>query len=285
MAAPIEEAVYAVYRQAFPNLPVRPAMLKRALSLADPAQTVRVRFNENGAPVAACVYNSNGISLLAVVPDHQGEGLGSALLCQAEDALRRRGVTRIALGCAGSYLFPGVPECLPGAAAFFARRGYRSTWTCVDLTMDLAQTRLPDPVTPSRPVTFRPCAETERSALLACVAQVQPHWVDFYAACSTEDILIAVGTAEIVGFVQLLRSGIRMETLLSGRTGGLGCLGVLPAHREHGIGLSLANTATHALQRAGFVTSYVGYTWLEHWYGRLGYRRFLSYWMGEKSLA
>nr|HML45693.1 GNAT family N-acetyltransferase [Clostridia bacterium] len=285
MALPAQETINTVYRQAFPNLPVTPAMLERSLRLSDPAQTIQIRFNDKGAPIAACVYNDNGIGLLAVVPEHQNEGLGSALLRQAEDALRQRGATRVALGCAGSYLFPGVPECLPGVSAFFEHRGYRSAWTCVDLTMDLTRARLPDLPSPSLQAAIRPCAEADRSMLLDSVAKVEPHWVDFYAACPSEDILIAIGPEGIVGFVQLLRSGIRMEALLPGRTGGLGCLGVLPGHRERGIGLNLANAATRTLQRAGFDTSYIGYTWLEDWYGRLGYRRFLSYWMGEKALA
>jgi beta-N-acetylhexosaminidase len=54
--------------------------------------------------------------------------------------------------------------------------------------------------------------------------------------------------------------------------------------RNRGIGLTLAAYATDVLRREGFRHSYLGYTWLEQWYGRLGYRTFRSFWMGEKAL-
>ena len=41
---------------------------------------------------------------------------------------------------------------------------------------------------------------------------------------------------------------------------------------------------TDALRQAGFDHSYLGYTWLQDWYARLGYRPFHTFWMGEKKL-
>lgn len=52
----------------------------------------------------------------------------------------------------------------------------------------------------------------------------------------------------------------------------------------NGIGLALAARVTERLQSRGIATSYVGYTWLVDWYGRLGYRVWQEYRMSWKQV-
>jgi ribosomal protein S18 acetylase RimI-like enzyme len=59
------------------------------------------------------------IESLAVLPEHRGRGLGSALLDRLERALRDQGVTDIVIG-----VLPGND----GAVRMYERRGYRPTW-------------------------------------------------------------------------------------------------------------------------------------------------------------
>jgi ribosomal protein S18 acetylase RimI-like enzyme len=59
------------------------------------------------------------IESLAVLPAYRGRGIGTRLLEELEQALRRQGVTDLVLG-----LLPGNVD----AARLYQRRGYRPTW-------------------------------------------------------------------------------------------------------------------------------------------------------------
>ncbi|HEV2474579.1 MAG TPA: GNAT family N-acetyltransferase, partial [Chthonomonadales bacterium] len=71
------------------------------------------------------------------------------------------------------------------------------------------------------------------------------------------------------------------QHLLGAGIGGIGPLGVAESMRGKGIGLALAARATELLQQRGLALSFVGYTWLVDWYGRLGYSVFNENVMGR----
>ena len=74
------------------------------------------------------------------------------------------------------------------------------------------------------------------------------------------------------------------ERCFFGPIGGLGCLGVRESERGAGIGRALAAEGTRRLREAGCAVSYLGWTWLEDWYGALGYRVWRRFAMMEKTL-
>jgi hypothetical protein len=55
--------------------------------------------------------------------------------------------------------------------------------------------------------------------------------------------------------------------------------------RENGIGLAIAARVTELLRERGAARSYVGWTWLVDWYGRLGYKVWQEYVMSWKTLS
>lgn len=60
------------------------------------------------------------------------------------------------------------------------------------------------------------------------------------------------------------------------------------AWRGRGVGLALAALVTECLREEGVARSYVGWTWLVDWYGRLGYRVWRTYamsWRGDRTDA
>ncbi|MFR2345171.1 MAG: GNAT family N-acetyltransferase, partial [Acutalibacteraceae bacterium] len=67
-------------------------------------------------------------------------------------------------------------------------------------------------------------------------------------------------------------------------TSAFGPLGVLEAFQNRGVGMRLCQTALDRLKARGIQRVYIGYTWLEDWYGKLGAKRCMAYWMGEKTL-
>lgn len=68
------------------------------------------------------------------------------------------------------------------------------------------------------------------------------------------------------------------------RRGRLGPLGVAASVRENGIGLAIAARVTELLRDRGAAKSYVGWTWLVDWFGRLEYKIRQEYVMSWKTL-
>jgi GNAT superfamily N-acetyltransferase len=83
---------------------------------------------------------NGGIMALAVMAEWQRQRIGSALLTYALTQLRTLGVRRLSLGCGGQcYFWPGVPENLPAAEAFFRRQGWHFPEILYDMVGDLTQ--------------------------------------------------------------------------------------------------------------------------------------------------
>jgi N-acetylglutamate synthase-like GNAT family acetyltransferase len=64
--------------------------------------------------------------------------------------------------------------------------------------------------------------------------------------------------------------------------GELACMGVIRSCRGRGIGKALAAKVTDDLKRRGMTTGYLRWTWLEDWYGSLGYQRWETFHMMSK---
>lgn len=110
------------------------------LLIADPSETnVRaylrgarcVAVEDKGTTVGICVLNTIGDGALelfniAVSPDMQGQGVGSALLCHVIDRCRSEGVRRIELGT-GTFGYQ---------LAFYQRLGFRVERVVRDFFLD-----------------------------------------------------------------------------------------------------------------------------------------------------
>jgi ribosomal protein S18 acetylase RimI-like enzyme len=71
---------------------------------------------------------AGSIPLLLVDPACQRQGIGTRLLEAGMARLGQLGAATVGLGGGGDdYIWPGVPEDLPGAVGFFEARGGRST--------------------------------------------------------------------------------------------------------------------------------------------------------------
>jgi GNAT superfamily N-acetyltransferase len=80
------------------------------------------------------------------------------------------------------------------------------------------------------------------------------------------------------------QADIRWLAVLGEQTGGIGPLGVVESMRRRGIGLALAARVTEVLRERGLEKSYIGWTWLVDWYGRLGYQIWQEYIMSWRQL-
>ncbi len=241
----------------------------------------------DGIPVGFTVVNQNGILALCVLPQYRNKGIGTKLLHKAENQIKKQGYKHIVLGLSNkTYLCQGIPYNNDyNPCDFFKKHGYSASWSSIDMVLPLDEFSLEKIQIPSAPdsVIFRYAQKEDHESLQASVAKVDPSWCRYFDI-SKDPIYLAVEDGQIVGFVILVLDDLPFSINFNGRVGGLGCLGVIPEKRARGVGLQLAARATHELKQKGYHYSYLGYTWLEDWYGSLGYKTYARFWMGEKKI-
>ena len=116
--------------------------------------------------------------------------------------------------------------------------------------------------------------------LREAVAKVEENWVQFFNE----------GDCFYCGFldgkiVSLCILGFDDDWVISDssmRVGSVGCVGTVPEYRKKGIGLAMVAHATQILKEAGCDKSFIHYTALDKWYGRLGYETCMAFALGEK---
>lgn len=240
-----------------------------------------------GAPVPV-----GALLLVLVAASYRRQSVGRRLMAQALTGMKERGVQEVQLGGGGrSYFWCGVPTTLPEAWAFFSACGWEERERSVDLIQHLGRYATPAWVTERlRPghITIGTARPAEAQKVLAFEETHFPKWLHTYvhvvAREAWDDLVVArEGDDAIVGTSLVLAPGSSWwpgevwDDCLGGATGAVGPLGVREDRREQGIGLGVAAFVTEALQQRGARTSYVGWTWLRDWYGRLGYRVWNEY--------
>jgi len=226
--------------------------------------------------------NSSAILLLHVNEGHQNRGIGSALLSYAAPYVKGDW----ALGQGRGYWWQGVPE--GHGESFFVKHGFARTWTSIDMLLPLAGWDSSNALESGHLVC--PACESDSGALLRMLEDEEelrgwkPHY-EYMLQCGQEErVFVVRRDQDIIACAMLLdESDIRWNRRFEDRTGGIGCLGVRKAHRETGLGAALVIALTSELKARGYANSFLGYTWLETWYGKFGYRTCCRYMMGQRS--
>ena len=115
----------------------------------------------------------------------------------------------------------------------------------------------------------------DHEELLAAVQEVEEDWAQYFQ--KDDRVFCAFHEGKPVSFCLTDSMG---EYDMDGRhirIAGPGCVGTVPAYRRKGIGLKMVQLATEALKREGYDYSYIHYTAVGHWYGRLGYKTILKW--------
>lgn len=110
------------------------------------------------------------------------------------------------------------------------------------------------------------------------VARVVPHWTQFFGEGSR--VYCAFVNGELASFCQIQDFGEHMVGGTKWKIGGPGCVGTLPEYRNLGLGLSMVKNVTKILRDENYDHSYIHYTYETAWYGKLGYKTFVS-WNGK----
>ena len=114
------------------------------------------------------------------------------------------------------------------------------------------------------------------------MAKVDTDWVQYFDFGSP--VFIAEADGKIAGFCI---NDTNAESIISSgknNVGMVGCVGVVPEMRNGGIGLTMVEKAVQDLKEKGCDDIFIHYTYLDRWYGKLGFKTFLWYLFGEKEL-
>lgn len=225
------------------------------------------------------------ITLIMVNKDKQRQGIGKQLLEHAKEYLKDQGIDEILVGSgAGSYFWPGIPTNLGNAINFFRKNGLNTTEANLDMVGNLQSYLTPETISQSIStlnLQIDTLMDSEKEDLYLFEEQNFPNWVKYFKDSNNDNVLIAKLDNKIVGSVIVLGSaGIVWSKLLE-KPGGFGALGVSEEYRGKGIGLAIAAKATEILKERGVKNSFLGWTYLDKWYGKLGYSVWREYEYGN----
>ena len=237
-----------------------------------------------GRLAAFAMVWDNAIALLCVDLPYRNKGIGSRLLSDAQEHIRRTGADKIVLGRGSHYLLQGVPTTDEKTVPFFEKRGYTAEWTSANMILPLEDYDINSSSIPALPpdISFRFAAAADREALLSAVDDAESHWYGIFENCADPVILaIESGTNRIVGFEIMSKDGGRF---LEG-AGCIGCIGVIHSAREKGIGRRMVAEGIEWLKTQGSLFVELRYVELVDWYKALGFQVVGWQWMGEKTLC
>jgi beta-N-acetylhexosaminidase len=222
---------------------------------------------------------SNAIWLLHVLQEYRNKGIGTLLYESVQQNVKGKWTA----GSGTGYWWQGVP--VGCGEDFLEKRGFKWSWTSIDMILSLEQWSNPG----IKITSYIDILKPEDSNLLIDMLKFEEDlsgWVGFYKTMidnSEHDrILVAHSDNTIVGCAMVLKEkDVRWHGNIDEKVGGIGCIGVKEEYRERGIGAALAAEVHCRLKIAGYTHSYVGYTWLKEWYGKMGYKVFCRQLMGE----
>lgn len=231
------------------------------------------------------------VDAIAVSPEFQCQGIGSALLAWAERWLAELGCTYVQLGGSLRPFAPGLPSAL-GSEEFFRQRGYAAHSAddrCWDVARDLREYTSPAGIRRDLPVEIRPAQPGEEHTLLAFLQREFPGRWQFefeehlrQGGCIA-DFMVLLTERGVDGFAQLtFEDSLRPldRFFLHGLPrpwGQLGPIGVSESCRGGGYGAALLDAGLHRLRDAGVAGCVIDWTTLLDFYGKFGFRPWRQY--------
>lgn len=235
------------------------------------------------------------INGLAVLPETQRTGIGSALVAWAEEWLRAQGCGRVWLGGNRRPFVPGVPTEL-GTGPFFAKHGYEMTRTVWDVAANLSQYTPPASLREVE-AAVRPAQPGDRDALLDFLQREFPGGWHFECqeflrvGGRLSDYMLLWTERGVDGFCQLtFMDSVRpieryYPYQLLRPWGQLGPVGVSADVRGQGLGLALIDGGLRRLHNNGVNGCVIDWTTFLELYGKFGFEPYREYGQWKKILA
>lgn len=282
----MKERIFQIFKECYPQLPITEEVFYQ---LFDYDGSEIIHKEVGGRLIGFLAIRDNHILLICVLPDYQRMGYGRQLMEESEELLGKKGYQEVILGDTRDRFFLGATteeaDWKEKHNYFFEICGYKADHGCLEMIMPLKDYDLKDVSIPLQPdnIVFEYWDREDRSELFAAVRSVEEDWVQYFQ--NAPFVYTAMEEGSCVGFTILSFNDITLQNDGCNKVGMVGCVGVTPDKRKHGIGLAMVAHATNELKKQGCDLSYIHYTYLDWWYGKLGYESFLWYWMGKKSLV
>ena len=266
-----------------------------------------VALEDNGQVVGFIATNvqehTGHISLLLVSPNKQRQGIGTALHDKALAYFRQASATSAQPGGSSARFFPGIPENLPDAVAFFRSQGWSFEGEVHHIVYDLTQD-LDTYATPSsiqqrmqrQQVSFETITGTQTTELLAFETHEFPTWLEAFQRVMSlndcDDLLVGRdATGQIVASLIMYtphsnqkRFDVLWQAIFGEGLGAIGCVGVADQMQGKGIGLALVARATELLIERGVKHCSIDWVVLTDFYAKLGYQIWRGYHMCHRYL-
>ena len=244
------DAVLQIWNAGARYDPLAPALLDEKLRDDDvePGLALAAIHAGDLAGFVVAVLRPTGVGyvkLLAVAPQYQRCGIGSALLEAVEGELARRGARSIRmLESAPNYLTPGIDRRYREAIAFVAARGYARVGEARNLSVDLTREY------PARAVAGGIEVRRATAADGPTVARfLDGLWATWKAeagaalANAPPSLHLALRAEHIIGFAAWDAN--------NRGTGWFGPMGIAPEARRSGIGCALLHRCLDDMRRQG----------------------------------
>lgn len=301
----IEELI-KIFRKNFPFIVRDENTVKSILENKDNI-IFEKRDNRNNL-VGVSVVNQNTILLLCVNKEYRNQGIGTSLLKESEDYIKKQGYKEVNIGVGYDYLMPGVPtnkmvyeEALEKdniykdiddtAYNFFKHKGYFHSWedaNCFDMRLDLENFKQDNyEIGESiNGITYTWAKLSDLEQIIKCTNDACEDFSQYYKneklynKGNSQTVLIAKDGEDVVGTLI-----VSNETEAKG-LGSVGCTAVKQSHRGKHIGVNLVILGTKYLKDIGLKQAYLGYTYtgLDKMYGYAGYKICIYYFMAKKQL-
>jgi GNAT superfamily N-acetyltransferase len=220
--------------------------------VGDESAAAAWRLDERADPPRAWLL------LVAVAPDQQRHGRGSALVQEIAARARRCGAVALRLADAvPRYLWPGVDLHDTRTGMWCEALGFRRDAVAVNMAIPTSFRSAP----PSG-VTIAPAVPGDGS--LEFAARTYPHWVPELAVALTRSSAFTARTTDgaVVGF------GCHS----CNRRGWIGPMGTDPDRRERGIGSAVLAAVCADLAASGIATGEIAWVSNLRFYGKCGAR-------------
>jgi GNAT superfamily N-acetyltransferase len=229
---------------------------------------------------------NNSIVLIIVNELYRNKGIGSKLLSNGEWEIKEK-YDQINL-VAPDFFLCGCPlDTKSSYYKWFEKRGFIYEWTPFDMIVDLENFEYKDEEYSCsiEDVIFKRLDKESAEMALCCngANSVGEGWGNYYYGNDNEGI-IAVKENEVIGGALIITSFLFDMSLKE--TGSFGVIWVLPKYERNGIGTKLYQKALFELKNKGYKFCHIYYTYrpLDLWYGKLGAKKYIEYWIGSKKL-
>jgi len=305
-AAPHVAALWAAAGEAFP---LREPVIRQCLE-ANPSarpddavlaweQDRLVGFGYAGLhrmpePETAGFRTRGQLQAVVVHPDRRRRGIGRQIAVALGDRIRAHGVQTVEAGGGMFYLWPGIPEDLPGALAFATAIGFELGERSWDLRGNVADLRIDaatEAALSASDATVTPATADDRAALLGFLFGEfggewwhETRWFLDAGGDPAELLLLRDGHDRILGLVRIHGPATRpigpphfWAARRPPESGGLGPIGVSAELRGRGLGRALLVVALDRLRRRGLTDVVIDFTTLQGYYGPHGFAPWITY--------